>query len=140
MNRTGSVSHSIAASLTELAGPVVVRYYTSDVESWYTRAERVLLEAIAGASPKIALEVHADRWDAAREAAVAIRRTPAIALAGAGDTGIRYYGMPDGYELDVFLGLVRAVAAGRPELRPASIARLRALAQPVHLEVLVSPT
>ena len=140
MNRTAPMSNAIATTLTELAGPVVVRYYTSDVESWYTRAERELLETIAGASPKIALEVHAGRWDPAREATVAIRRTPAIALAGEDDTGIRYYGMPDGYELEVFLGLLRAIAAGRPELQPASIARLRGLAQPVHLEVLVSPT
>ena len=140
MNRAAWTSASIAATLGALAGPVVIRYYTSDVDSWYTRAERALLEAIAGAAPAIRLEVHADRWDPAREAAVAIRRTPAIAVAGEHDTGIRYYGMPDGYELDVFLGLIRAAASGRPELRPGSIARLRALAQPVHLEVLVSPT
>lgn len=140
MNHTAPTPNALATTLTELAGPVVVRYYTSDVDSWYTRAERALLETIAGASPKIALEVHADRWDPAREAAVAIRRTPAIALAGEDDTGIRYYGMPDGYELEVFLGLIRAIAARRPDLQPRSITTLRALAQPVHLEVLVSPT
>jgi hypothetical protein len=140
MNRVTPTSASIAETLGELGGPVVIRYYTSDVDSWYTRAERALLDTIAGAAPQIRLEVHADRWDPAREAAVAIRRTPAIALAGADDTGIRYYGVPDGYELDVFLGVIRAVASGRPALRPASVDRLRALAHPVHLEVLVSPT
>src|SRR6266850_1762259 len=92
----------IRAALHDLAGPVTLHYYTSDVDSWYSRSERALLEEIRGASPRIALEIHADRWDAAREAAVGIARTPVLAVAGARDTGVRYYGVPDGYELDVF--------------------------------------
>ena len=130
----------IAKTLGDLAGPVTLRYYTSDVESWYSAAERSLLERIARASPKIRLDVHADRWDPEREAAVGIRRTPAIAVAGERDTGIRYYGLPDGYELEIFLGVVRAVSGHPPSLSAESVARLRALPRPVHLEVIVSPT
>jgi len=131
---------AIAEALGDLAGPATLRYYTSDVESWYSAAERSLLERIASASPKIRLEVHADRWDPAREAAVGIARTPAIVVAGERDTGIRYYGLPDGYELEVGLGGLRAASGHPPALSGASVARLRALPRPVHLEVLVSPT
>ena len=130
----------IRAALHDLDGPVVLRYYTSDVDSWYSRAERTLLQEIERASPRVTLEIHADRWDPAREAAVGIRRTPVLAVAGARDTGVRYYGVPDGYELEVFLNLLRAVAGERSVLAEASVARLRALARPVHLEVLASPT
>ena len=130
----------IRAALHDLAGPVTLHYYTSDVDSWYSRSERALLEEIRGASPRIALEIHADRWDAAREAAVGIARTPVLAVAGARDTGVRYYGVPDGYELDVFLALLRVVAGGPSLLAETSVARLRTLARPVHLEVLASPT
>jgi alkyl hydroperoxide reductase subunit AhpF len=130
----------IQQELRDLAGPIVLRYYTSDVDSWYSRSERALLEEIAGASARVTLEVHADRWDPAREAAVGIRRTPALAIAGAGDTRVRYYGVPDGYELEVFLGFLRAVAGGPSPLRHESVARLSALGRPVHLEVLASPT
>jgi alkyl hydroperoxide reductase subunit AhpF len=130
----------IHTALAGLGGPVVLRYYTSDVDSWYSRGERALLAEIARASPRVTLEVHADRWDPAREAAVGIRRTPALAISGARDTRVRYYGVPDGYELEVFLAFLRAVAGGPPALGEASAARLRALARPVHLEVLASPT
>jgi hypothetical protein len=51
----------IHAGLRDLDGPVVLRYYTSDVDSWYSRSERALLETIAEASPRLTLEVHADR-------------------------------------------------------------------------------
>jgi alkyl hydroperoxide reductase subunit AhpF len=130
----------IRTGLHDLAGPVTLRYYTSDVDSWYSRSERALLEEIRRASPRIALEIHADRWDAAREAAVGIARTPVLAVAGARDTGVRYYGVPDGYELDVFLALLRVVAGEPSLLAETSVARVRALARPVHLEVLASPT
>ena len=130
----------VRAGLAELAGPVTLRYYTSDVDSWYSQAERGLLEEIRCASPQVRLEIHADRWDAKREEEVGIRRTPAIVVAGERDTGIRYYGLPDGYELEIFLGVLRTAAGGPSLLSRASIARLGALPRPVHLEVVVSPT
>jgi len=131
----------IKNALGDLPGSVTLRYYTSDVESWYSAAERRLLERIAEASPQIRLDVHADRWDARREADVGIARTPAIAVtAGERDTGIRYYGLPDGYELEIFLGVLRAASGHPPPLSAQSKARLRALLRPVHLQVIVSPT
>ena len=126
--------------LAELAGPVTLRYYTSDVDSWYSQAERGLLEEIARASSRVRLEIHAGRWDARREEEVGIRRTPAIVVSGERDTGIRYYGLPDGYELETFLGVLRTAAGGPSLLGQTSIARLRALPRPVHLEVVVLPT
>jgi alkyl hydroperoxide reductase subunit AhpF len=127
-------------ALRDIAQPVIMHYYTSAVESWYSLAEHQLLEEIASASEYITLQVYAERWDAQREAHVGIARTPAIALYGERDTGIRYYGTPDGYELETFLSTLRAIAAGTPGLRPDTLAHLRQLTQPVHLEVLVSPT
>src|SRR6185369_11827331 len=85
-----------------LAHPVTLLYYTPDVPSTATTAERALLEAIAEASDRVHLEVLAEQWDAAREERVRIARTPAIVVNGAQDYGIRYYGTPDGYELETF--------------------------------------
>ena len=140
MTFTDTTRTTVRDGLAELAGPVTLRYYTSDVESWYSRVERALLEEIAAASARVTLEIHADRWDAKREEEVGIRRTPAIVVAGARDTGIRYYGLPDGYELETFLGVLRTAGGGPSPLSRGSIARLRALPRPVHLEVVVSPT
>jgi hypothetical protein len=123
-----------------LAHPVTLLYYTPDVPSTATAAERALLEAIAAASDRVHLEVLAEQWDAAREESVGIARTPAIAVNGAQEYGIRYYGTPDGYELETFLAIIRAVSEGRSGLSEASRAAVRALADPVHLEVLVAPT
>lgn len=130
----------LRSTLAALPTPVTLVSYTSDVESWYSRAERELLERVAAASDRVTLRILADRWDARREADAGIRRTPCLAVIGAADPGVRYYGLPDGYELETFLGVVRAVAEGRSGLAPRTIARLRALTAPLHLEVFASPT
>jgi alkyl hydroperoxide reductase subunit AhpF len=123
-----------------LASPVSLLYYTPDVASASTRAERELLEDVARASDRIRLSVLAERWDATREHAVGIARTPAIVVRGETDPGIRYYGAPDGYELETFLAVIRAVSEGRSGLSEASRARVRQLTEARHLEVLVAPT
>ena len=130
----------IRTTLGDLPAPVTLVSYTSDVESWYSRAERELLERVAAASDRITLRILADRWDAKREAEVGIRRTPCLAVLGATDPGVRYYGLPDGYELETFLGVIRAVAAGRSGLATRTIERLRALTRPLQIEVFALPT
>lgn len=130
----------IQDALRDLPGRVTLVSYTSDIESWYSQAERVLLESIARASDRITLDIQAGRWDSRREAEVGIARTPAIVLRGDRDYGIRYYGIPDGYELETFLETIRAVAERRSGLAADSVERLRGLRSPVHLEVFALPT
>jgi alkyl hydroperoxide reductase subunit AhpF len=68
-------------------------------------------------------------------------RYPAIAVLPEGeDVGIRYYGLPWGYELgSLILGVVEA---GKREstLRPESIERLAALEHDLSIDVFVTPT
>jgi hypothetical protein len=130
----------IQDGLRGLANAVTLLYYTPDVASASTRAEQALLEDIARASDRIRLSILAERWDATREHEVGIARTPAIVVRGETDHGIRYYGAPDGYELETFLAVIRAVAERRSGLSEASRALARELAEARHLEVLVAPT
>ena len=56
------------------------------------------------------------------------------------DVGIRYYGLPWGYELGSLIGAV--LEAGRVEssLRPESLERLAALDRELAIDVFVTPT
>ncbi len=56
------------------------------------------------------------------------------------DVGVRYYGLPWGYELASLLGGV--LEAGRLEsaLAPESLARLAALEHDLAIDVFVTPT
>ena len=68
-------------------------------------------------------------------------RYPAIAVLPDGiDFGIRYYGLPWGYELgSLILGVVEA-GRREPALRPESIERLAALEHDLSIDVFVTPT
>jgi alkyl hydroperoxide reductase subunit AhpF len=68
-------------------------------------------------------------------------RYPAIAVLPAGDdVGLRYYGLPWGYELGSLIGAV--IEAGRREssLRPESLERLAELDRDLAIDVFVTPT
>ena len=68
-------------------------------------------------------------------------RYPAIAVLPEGeDVGLRYYGLPWGYELGSLIGAV--VEAGRREssLRPESLERLAGLERNLAIDVFVTPT
>jgi alkyl hydroperoxide reductase subunit AhpF len=68
-------------------------------------------------------------------------RYPAVSVQPEGrDAGVRYYGLPWGYELGSLIGAV--LEAGRPEssLRPESLERLAALDRELAIDVFVTPT
>jgi alkyl hydroperoxide reductase subunit AhpF len=68
-------------------------------------------------------------------------RYPAIAvLPDGGDVGLRYYGLPWGYELGSLI--LAVVEAGKREstLRPESLERLAELEQDLSIDVFVTPT
>ncbi len=68
-------------------------------------------------------------------------RYPAVAVLPEGeDRGIRYYGLPWGYELASLVGAV--IEAGKLEstLRPESLQRLESLDRDLAIDVFVTPT
>jgi alkyl hydroperoxide reductase subunit AhpF len=68
-------------------------------------------------------------------------RYPAIAVLPEGeDVGLRYYGLPWGYELGSLIGAI--IEAGRREssLRPESLERLGRLDLDLAIDVFVTPT
>jgi glutaredoxin-like protein len=69
-----------------------------------------------------------------------VDKIPAIAIIGAEDYGVRFYGIPSGYEFTSLLHAIRMVAAGKPELTEETMKALAEVTEPVHLQVFVTPT
>jgi alkyl hydroperoxide reductase subunit AhpF len=68
-------------------------------------------------------------------------RYPAVAvLPDGGDVGVRYYGLPWGYELASLVGGVLEAGRRASSLRPESLARLAALDRELAVDVFVTPT
>jgi alkyl hydroperoxide reductase subunit AhpF len=100
----------------------------------YSAETRQLLEQLVALSDLLTLTVH-------EEPALGAERFPAIFVLPEGeDVGIRYYGLPWGYELTSIVGA--CVDAGRPgiALSEPSQAALAALERPLNVDVFVTPT
>ena len=68
-------------------------------------------------------------------------RFPAVSIRPEGrDAGVRYDGLPWGYELGSLLGGIVEAGRARPTLRPDSLAALDELDRDLALDVFVTPT
>ena len=68
-------------------------------------------------------------------------RFPAVAIRPDGrDVGVRYDGLPWGYELSSLVGAIVEAGREEPTLRPESVAALEALDRDLTLDVFVTPT
>jgi alkyl hydroperoxide reductase subunit AhpF len=68
-------------------------------------------------------------------------RYPAVAVLPDGeDVGVRYYGLPWGYELASLIGAVLEAGKTASSLSPESLERLAALDRDLAIDVFVTPT
>src|SRR2546428_13616689 len=96
---------------------------------------RQILAEVAALSPKIRLNVHSIMTEPEAAKAFGIPRTPATAVIGAQDSGVRLYRMPAGYEFATPLGLLIAVSQGSTAVAPDPRHLLSHLSQDTHVQV-----
>ena len=99
-----------------------------------------MLEEVAALSPKLSLEIYNFVLDKEKAATYGVDKIPATVVRNAKEYGIRFYGLPAGYEFATLLDAILAVSQGESGLKPETKEKLAKIIQPVHLEVLVTPT
>ncbi len=131
----------IREALEDLPADVTLLYFTQDFECDYCGETRMLLEELAALSARLTLEVRDFKADADLAARHGVDKIPAtILLSGAEDRGIRFFGVPAGYEFASLLEGIKLVASGDSGLSGETRAALAALTDPVHLQVFATPT
>jgi hypothetical protein len=131
-----------------LAGPVRLEYFTEGSSGIVIPGRECrscgetqrLLDDLAACSTLLTLTVHDRFSDPEAFSGFGIDKVPGVALVGAQDYGIRYYGMPAGYELRNLLDLILDVGRGAADLAAETQQGLAGLSEDVHLQVLVTPT
>jgi len=130
----------IRARLKAMESPVKLINFTQELECAFCHETRQLLQEVADLSDKLSLEVYNFQLDKEKVAQYNIDKIPATVIEGAKDYGIRFYGIPSGYEFATLLEDILTVSQERSGLSPATIERLLALDRPLHLQVFVTPT
>lgn len=137
----------------QLQNPVKLVFFSQALDCDYCPLTQQVLEEVVGLSDKIQLQTYNMTLDPDAVAQFKIARAPAIAVVrveqkpnnGSAETierdyGIRYYGVPAGYEFASLLGDILDVSAGDSGLSAESKKALAQLKEPVHLQVFTTPT
>jgi glutaredoxin-like protein len=136
-------ANTVRERLAKLPARVTLAVFTQEFECAYCRQTRELAEEVAGLSGgNVALKVYDFVRDKATADTMGVDKIPAIALLGPADRddGIRFYGVPAGYEFASFLEALRVVASGDSGLAPATRQKLTSITTALELQVFVTPT
>jgi len=134
------IKNDLAEAFKDLKQNVILKFFTQDMECRFCKETRELLEELQGISEKVNVEIHDFVKDATLAKELGISRIPAIAVTGEKDYGIRFYGIPSGYEFASLVEAIRLVANAEVKLSPESKAFLDGLTSDIHLQVFVTPT
>jgi glutaredoxin-like protein len=128
--------------LAALKSPVTLQLFTQEFECGYCRETRQIAEEIAELSDLITLRVNDFVTDKELAQSLAVDKIPATLVLGEGDQdyGIRFYGIPSGYEFTSLLEAILLVGTGSFELSQGTLSFLDGLEEPLHMQVFVTPT
>ncbi len=126
-----------------LKEPVTLVVFTQEMECQYCRETRMIAEEVAGLSDKISVEVYDFIQDKAKADEYQVDKIPAMVMLRGGeakDYGIRYYGIPSGYEFSSLIQDILMVSSGESGLSAQVKQQVAGLTTPLHLQVFVTPT
>jgi len=131
----------IKSQLAEnLINPVRLIMFTQELECQYCVQTKQLVYELAALNDKIQAEVHDFVADAELAKQYGVDKVPAIVLLGAKDYGIRFYGLPYGYEFQTLMSGLAIVSQGKTALSEETKAKIRSITTPVHIQVFVTLT
>ncbi len=127
-----------------LRAPVKLIMFTQETECQYCKETRQIVEELSELSDKITAEVYDFVRDQEAREAYKVDKIPAIVVVRDGDEpkdyGIRYFGIPSGYEFGTLIEDIQMVSTGQSGLSQETRDALARIDKPVHIQVFVTPT
>ncbi len=124
----------------EIKDNVTLSCFIKDIECQYCGDTRQILEEVSQISDKITLNIYNFETDKDAVKKYGIDKVPATVVEGRRDFGIRFYGIPSGYEFSSLLEDIVDVSKGQSGLLEESKALLKEIDAPLHLQVFITPT
>ena len=130
---------------TNLVNPVKLVMFTQTVECQFCAETRQIVEEVAGLSDKISAEIYNFVNDKPMADLLGVDKIPAIAVLRVEDGedkdyGVRFFGIPSGYEFTSIIEIIFDVSKGDSGLQPRTREALAQITEPVHFQVFVTPT
>lgn len=137
---TEDVRNKAQKEFEELPGKVKLVVFTQEFECDNCRENTSLAREVAALSDQLDIEVNDFVLDKEAVERYGVDKIPAIAVEGEKDYGVRFYGVPAGYEFTALIEAIKAVSAGESGLAERTKETLGELKEPLHIQVFVTPT
>lgn len=134
------VAKSLEGIFKGLKKEVTLKYFTQSMECTFCQETRELLEEVAELSDKIRLQVFDFEKDKTEVEQYKVDKIPAIVMMDEKDYGIKFYGIPAGYEFTSLIEAIKLISGGETMLSAEGKKFLDGLEKEVHLQVFVTPT
>ncbi len=108
-------------------------------ECQYCPQTQELMEELTALSPKLHLEIYDFYSQAEERERYGIERIPAIVIGKNGDSRLKFYGIPMGYEFSTIVEDIKTLSRGVSPLSMDTRKRLKKVNQEVHIQVFVTP-
>jgi alkyl hydroperoxide reductase subunit AhpF len=132
---------AVRKEFQRIAGPVKLVVFSQElVAGELCRQNEQLMKEVAALDDRITVEVLNPAVDRERATAYGVEQVPATVVEGARDYGVRFLGIPSGYEFSNLIDSIIAVSRGEAALSDDTKASLAALAGDVHIKVFSTPT
>ena len=134
------VQNEVKERFKKLTSPVRLVNFTQKLECHHCEDTRRLIEEIASFSPEISAKVYDFVINKEKVQQYKIDKIPAIVVEGQKDYGIRFFGIPGGYEFNSLISSIMDVSRGAADLSPESENKISTITKPLHIQVFVTLT
>lgn len=132
---------AVRKEFQRIQGPVKLVVFSQElVAGDLCRQNEQLVREVAALDDRIAVEVLNPAIDRERTEAYGVDQVPAIVVEGARDYGLRFFGIPSGYEFSNLIDAIIVASSGEPALSEATRTALAGLTDDVHIKVFSTPT
>jgi len=132
---------AVRKEFERLAGPVKLTVFSQElVAGDLCRQNEQLVREVAGLDDKLSVEILNPVIDRVQAGVYGVDQVPAIVVEGARDYGIRFFGIPTGYEFSNLIDAIVVASTGEASLSEETKTAIGELTAPVHIQVFSTPT
>ncbi len=125
---------------TQEPSRLVVPDHLKGQECLYCKETREMLDEVSHLSDKIELNIYDFLADKEKAEEYGIDKIPAIIILGKEDYGIRFFGIPSGYEYTSLIEAIIDVSRGKSGLSLKTKDALKDIDKDIHSQIFVTPT
>lgn len=131
---------AVKKEFERIGGPVKLTVFATELGGDSNTQAVALIREVAALSDHLSVTVLNPHIDRDQAAAYGITESPAVVVEGAQDYGIRFLGIPAGYEFSNLIDSIIAVSTGEAGLTDETKATLAGLTEDVTIKVFATPT